>query len=540
MSFWDKILGRPVPVAMFTPRVEHIGGGSDMIDYLGDAITNGTAASLWKSQPHLRTVVTFLARNIAQLGLHVYERIDETDRRRDRTSPAARALRAPDGVMTGYDLIYALVVDALLYDRAYWFIGPSTSTSSGFMVRRLPPSWVSPHMADPFTVDHYVVTLDGRTSEKIPPDQILDFTGYSPTAPHRGSPTVEALRDTLREQVEASRYRQQVWKRGGRVSAVIERPENKPWSEAARKAFREDWYARFTGNGPGAGGTPILEDGMKLTRVDFNARDQQFVEASKLSLVTVAAAFHVNPTMIGQNDGANYSNVREFRKMLYGDTLGPLISQFEARLNGFMLPMFGMDPDRHYVEFNIAEKLQGNFEEQAQALQTSVGGPWMTRAEARARLNLPTLEGSESLLFPLNLSTGPMDGSDDSTTDPAPTEDTKSLLERVNAAAALIRSGFDPAAAMSAAGLPPVTHLGLLPVTVRDEAKTDEAKAADVVSRHISRWFHVVKSNPAAANDRVRWDRELTQDLAELMPVEEAASVASAVNQQLGDPNGVR
>ena len=63
--------------------------------------------------------------------------------------------------------------------------------------------------------------------------------------------------------------------------------------------------------------TPILEEGMTLQRIDFSASEQQFVEAAKLSLVTVAAAFHVNPTMIGQNDGANYSNVREFRRMLF-------------------------------------------------------------------------------------------------------------------------------------------------------------------------------------------------------------------------------
>src|SRR5690606_4842809 len=164
--------------------------------------------------------------------------------------------------------------------------------------------------------------------------------------------------------------------------------------------------SKFTGNGPGAGGTPLLEDGMTVQRIDFNAQEQQFVEAAKLSMVTVASAYHINPTMVGQNEGANYSNVREFRKMLYGETLGPLLAQLEARVNAYLLPMLGMDPQRYYAEFNIEEKLQGNFEEQAAALQTAVGGPWMTRAEARSLRNLPTIDGADELIVPMNVTEG--------------------------------------------------------------------------------------------------------------------------------------
>jgi hypothetical protein len=39
----------------------------------------------------------------------------------------------------------------------------------------------------------------------------------------------------------------------------------------------------------------------------------------------------------------------------------------------------------------------------------------------------------------------------------------------VNAVGILIRSGFDPADSLRVAGLDPVRHLGLLPVTVQDD-----------------------------------------------------------------------
>ena len=44
------------------------------------------------------------------------------------------------------------------------------------------------------------------------------------------------------------------------------------------------------------------------------------------------------------------------------------------------------------------------------------------------------------------------------------------LLKIINAAGTLIRSGFDPEAALIAVGLDPIQHTGMVPVTVRDES----------------------------------------------------------------------
>jgi HK97 family phage portal protein len=361
-------------------------------------------------------------------------------------------------------------------------------------------------MGNAWEVKEYKVFMGGSPAPvTVPASQVLAFPGYHPGQMVGSSPTVDALRQTLQEQVEAATYRAQVWKRGGRASSVIERPKDAPaWTEGQAERFRSDWYANFTGNGPRAGGTPVLEDGMTLRRIDFNAQEQQYVEAAKLSLTTVASAFHVNPTMIGQNDGANYSNVREFRKMLYGDTLGPLVAQIEGRINSFLVPRMGLDRRKFYVEFNIEEKLQGNFEEQAASLQASTGAPWMTRNEARAIRNLPALEGGDDLITPLNVSVGPQSSpflaDDTDGVDPNVTVEVQGgytvddITKLVGAVATLIRSGFSPTAALEAVGLDPVEHLGLLPVTVQrpqepegavDQEIEDALKVAAEVHRKV-------------------------------------------------------
>lgn len=590
-GFWQNILSSlGGGTAFHTPRVTYLGASEFA------AMTNPssmTAAQMWESQPHFRTVVTFIARNIAQLGLHSFERVDQNDRRRDRDSVLAQSVQDVDGQMTTFELVFALVGDLALYDRAYWWAAPSSDMPSGWMIRRLPPTWVEPVMANPWEVKEYRAYIrDDAAPEIIPADKVLAFPGYHPGKMLGSSPTVDALRQTLQEQVEAATYRSQVWKRGGRASSVIERPATAaPWTETQAERFRSDWYANFTGNGPRAGGTPVLEDGMQLKRIDFNAQEQQYVEAAKLSLTTVASAFHVNPTMIGQNDGANYSNVREFRKMLYGDTLGPLVAQIEGRINSFLIPRMGLDRRRFYVEFNIEEKLQGNFEDQATSLQASTGAPWMTRNEARSIRNLPAIEGGDELVTPLNVLIGgqasPADGQTaggggsaallgQEEVVPATvggfTAD--EIVKLVGAAATLIRSGFAPEASLIAVGLDPVEHLGLLPVTVQrpeavenpdeeieealkvaaevrrrkaartksptefeikapEEIPEDHQKAmAKVFGEFFTRQRRVVLSAAGAKSadwwDAKRWDEELAEDLlGESLKVTEAAALVA-------------
>lgn len=401
MGFLDKLkkrLGsRGAPI--------YIGGVSFDLDEALRHVNGMSAAQMYKTQPHLRTVVAFLGRNIAHLGLHAYRRIDATDRERDTTSGVGSWLsgRRANPTMTLYDLVYAAVVDLALYDRAYLlpYEGPS-----GWEVYRVPPAWVTPYKKDALGITEYQIGWGDSGGTTVGREKIVAIEGYSPSSVTGVSPALDALKDVLAEQIQAMKYRRQLWARGGRVSAVLERPSGAPrWSDAAREAFREDWYAKYTGSGSHAGGTPILEDGMTLNRVDYSATDQQYIEGVQLSFTTVASVFHINPTMVGVLDNANYSNVREFRKMLYGDTLGPIIAQVEGALNAWLLPIMGAD-DRTYVEFNVAEKLQGDFEAQSQFFQSAVGRPYMSANEARARLNLRAVEGGDDIVTPLNVLIG--------------------------------------------------------------------------------------------------------------------------------------
>jgi len=134
----------------------------------------------------------------------------------------------------------------------------------------------------------------------------------------------------------------------------------------------------------------------------------------KISLETVAQVYQANPTMVGVLDGTNYSNMREFNRALYRTSLGPDIRQIEERITEFVLPLLDA-PDNQFVKLNVESMLRGSFEEQAAVMSRAVGGPWMTRNEARALHDMPRAgDEADELIVPLNVTEGgqasPMDG----------------------------------------------------------------------------------------------------------------------------------
>lgn len=372
-----------------------------------------TYADMWAEQPQVRTVVSFLARNIAQLGVHVFKRVSDLDRERVVDHPLSKLLARPNAATTTYRLVDALVSDLAIYDSAAWLKVKGSGDANPALLR-LDPMHLVVEGSSEFFADGYRY---GR--RRFSPDDVVYFHGYSALDNRTGLSPMETLRQILLEDREASKYREQLWRNGARTAGYLERPAGAPsWTTEGKERFRRGWQAQYTGDGSRAGGTPILEDGMKYVPAATSPRDAQYIEARKLTREEVTAAYHIPLTLVGLLDNATYSNISEQHKMLYQDTLGPWLNMIQQEIALQLIPDFDTAGDV-YVEFNIAEKLRGSFEEQSAQLQTAVGGPYMTRNEARARLNLPQLDGGDELVVPLNVTEGGQASPTDSAPDPA-------------------------------------------------------------------------------------------------------------------------
>jgi HK97 family phage portal protein len=356
-------------------------------------------AEIFRTHGSVRTVVAFLARNIAQLGTALYQRRDDADRQRLQDHPLAQLLRKPNPYTTPYRLINSLVSDFAIYDNAYWL---KTNFQDQRGLVRIPPTMIKPAGDSWLTPTEFEVT--GNKGKTVyPANQIVYFRGYGLNDDAGISP-LESLRRALREEWTSGEMREQIMRNGARVSGYLLRPKDAPeWSDTARERFKQSWRTQYTGSGPGAGGTPILEDGMTFAPASQTAKDLQYIEARKLTREEVASAYFIPPPMVGLLDNATFSNITEQHKMLYQDTLGPWLTMITQEIELQLIPDFEPRPDKFYVEFNLREKLSGSFEERADAIQKSVGGPTMTVNEARALDNRPPIDGGDTLIVPLNV-----------------------------------------------------------------------------------------------------------------------------------------
>ncbi len=362
------------------------------VDYTADYET------IYRTQPNVRTVVDFIARNVAQLGLHVFRRVSDTDRERLADHPLARLLGRPNPFTTRYRQIESTLIDYLVHWNAYWL---KIRSGEAYALLRVPPVYMT--VEGGLVPRRYWLTYGGQRKEFAPAD-VVHFRGHG--LPIAGISPLETLRQVLAEEYEAGAYRTGYWKNAARMSGIIERPKEAPeWSENARSRFKAEFEALYSG-AANSGKTAILEEGMTWKQASFSSRDSEYLAGRKLTREEVARSYHVPLPMVGILDHATFSNIKEQHKNLYQDCLGPILVQVEEELELQILPDFE-DMAGVYLEFNIAEKLKGSFEEQAAALSTAVGRPWMSADEARARQNLSSMGGdAEQLVTPLNVLVG--------------------------------------------------------------------------------------------------------------------------------------
>ena len=470
----------------------------------GDASTqvlNMKAKELYQTQDNLQAVVNYLSNSIAQLPLKVYVRDGENERRRDRDSDAARLLWRPNADQTSFEFIRALMVEYYVYGAVYVWLLPDAESESGLQLRIVPTEWIvkseEPGTYAPNTIR--ICTKNGGTAVDVPRDEFILFRTYSAGSPGGYLSPISALRQTLTEQVEAGRFRRQLWRSSGRLNAQIIRPKDvAPWTKEQKLEFAQIFREAWGSGGSKAGSIPILEDGMEIKPFSTSFKESEWSQSVILSREAVAAAYGVNPSLIWHSNTQTYASSKDNARALYAECLGPTIQMLQQRINAFLLPMIGAEPGT-YVEFDMSEKLKGSFEERASILQSAVGAPWLTRNEARADMNLPSIEGGDELITPLNVTEGgqasPRDTQGDAYSYPGVDNQAKKLT---------------PCACKECKTSDEFRIKGR---SDKEDDEKVEAVLVDYFRRQSRSVIPKISANPEAFWNAERWDKELTEDL---------------------------
>lgn len=474
--------------------LEFVDPGIPLSDYAGEGGLG--AGSAWRSQPSVRKVVDFIARNVATIPLRLYERAGDNDRQRVHDDPVAETIRKPHPTLTPFRFWHAVLTDGLLWDR--WALLKVTDQDGRLWLQRIPARRfrvVADGMDQPLNL--VVYGADGRARD-VGLEQVVFDAGYA-TRGAGGTSPILTIKTVLEEAAEAVNYRRQIWKNGVRVPGFILR--DRPWSsDTARERF-SDGLRRYARGGSDSGSLAVLSDGMKFQEAQvFAPKDTADLEGRRLADVEVASFYHIAPELVGAREG-NYSNLEAFRQMLWNASLGPYIEAWEQAVDFHLSGAMGST--NRYVEAYLEAKLRGSFQEQASIMQSATGAPWLTRNEARTLQNRPPIDGADELVLPLNVIIGGQASPND--TAPPP-----------KAARRIVGEKSRPARHVEA-------HQRLLTA---------------FFTRQKSSVFGKIGADPSGDWwDSDRWDRELAGDLARLGVLTSSTAGRSAA-AQLGFGDG--
>ncbi len=268
----------------------------------------------------------------------------------------------------------------------------------------------------------------------------------------KGMSPIKLARESIALAIASERYGANTFRQGGMPRSVLS--VDKVLKKEDIDLIAAEWEERYGGTA-NSGKPAILGMGTKWQQVSMNPEDAQMLETRRFQVNDIARWFRVPPEMVGgsvETGALTYANIEDRNLHFVTFTLQPWISRFEQTISDELLP-----PDR-YARFDLRGLLRANSVTRASVYEKALNPltGWMNRDEVRA---LEEMEPNGE--------------------DGARAVEGSNIPELVNAAGILIRSGFEPAAALSAVGLNPIKHLGLLPVTLQSPDKVEaDAKAA--------------------------------------------------------------
>jgi HK97 family phage portal protein len=500
-----------------------LGGGSR--ERIMDAFNTAQSANygwMYANSPAVRTVIDVIVRNVGQLELRLYEEVSEAERQPLPDHPAALSLRYPNETTTADSFRRSMFKDFLIYDNAYALLIPAGEQIS---LVRIPAYMMEVKSHSLFQAELYRVWQQGAwtaggmwggagTPIDFLPGQILHWHGEHPLDPRVGISHLDTLRDVIAEDAALQAATVELANSGLQSPAWVFRPTDAPeWSNSARAGFEEDLTNRLRRRNSRP---VVLEEGMEMRSFGVSPQDAQMLEVRRWAVERVATAFGVPLAVVGLGTG-RAENLADAQAQLYTDTLLPYCEDFTRMLNQRILV-------REYnwtegcFEFSFDEKLMGN--DRLRAFVTATGRPVMLTNEARAKVNLPPVDGGDELVTPMNVTVGdnplPSQGV-------MPPQDPNGPPQDGSYRSGDGSADTTPKALVKAQEYTPLPqlHPGRKGELERQGRNVDEAQA--VVERHLNRVERQLKkiatkaSSKAAEADWERWDREFSDDIDRLV-----------------------
>ncbi|OWK27571.1 phage portal protein [Sphingomonas dokdonensis] len=400
---------------------EWFGGGQQAA---GMTITPETAmrsTAVWRC-------VTLISGALMTQELGVYRLSPKGEFIREHGHPYDRFLNCePNQEMTSAVFVENIAIQLLLRGNGYGLIRQArngTITSIDFYF----PARVLPYRSADRSIWYRFTNEDG-TTEDHHASYVLHFKGpglsvdgiraLSPISNHAQSVGINlATRDYEAGQFERGLMTNDYFQFAGEVS------------REQRAAFKE--YLRKKAMGITNAHNPLLlEGGAEWKRVAVTAKDAQLLELLQYSVVDVCRIYGVPPNMAGETSGtSNWGTGVEQQSIGFDRwTILPHKVRIAGEWTRKLFPVVGARAPQYFVWWNDDFLLSGDSKAIAAYLRAALGGNqlpgWISKNEARRKVNLPPVPDGDAIYSPTGEAPAPEPTStgDDALDDALPADD---------------------------------------------------------------------------------------------------------------------
>lgn len=249
----------------------------------------------------------------------------------------------------------------------------------------------------------YVWNAGSPSARKLHPDEVLHFKGFGFDG-LSGYSVIDRARESLGLGLGAKKFQTVSLKNSARPSIVLTFPTK--LDKVARDNIREQWE-KMNGGLDNQHRTAVLDNGMGLEKISFNAEEIQLLQTQEFSIRDIANFLGVPAHKLGDVGRQGYASLEQENLSFLGDTLEAILVCMEEELTDKLLTEKEKAAESHAIQFNRKKLTLSDITTRANYWRTALGGhPWATPEEAREDLDFNFREETDFIPTPANMVQG--------------------------------------------------------------------------------------------------------------------------------------
>ena len=245
--------------------------------------------------------------------------------------------------------------------------------------------------------DIYYLYSGGGKVYRFGSEEILHFKSSNTFDGLIGISVQEQLKLTLSGAVKSQKLLNKMYESGFTAKAVLQYTGSLNDDNVKSFVAGIEQYAKGDLRNDGIENIIPIPLGSSLTPLNVSLADSQFIEVRQYTALQIASAFGIKPYQIGDYTKSSYASAEAQQLSFYVDTLLYILKQYEEELTYKLLSDSEIKSGYHF-KFNVASILRADQQTQITTLSTAVNSFLYTPNEARALLDLESVDGGDNLL----------------------------------------------------------------------------------------------------------------------------------------------